>query len=148
VKSPAQGSQSPGRDSNGLLGGPFLSVVAASFGGMTINQVMITIDCAEPRALARFWTAALGTTVAQDHGGEFLVLAPPPAGGLPLGLQRVPEPRAGKNRVHVDFHGDDRGAEVKRLVELGAKEVGEHSVPGLAWTVLTDPEGNEFCVSG
>ena len=122
-------------------------MVAASFGGMTINQVMITIDCADPRTLATFWTAALGTTVAQDHGGEFLVLAAPP-GGLHLGLQRVPEPRAGKNRVHVDFGADDRGAEVKRLVELGAKEVGEHSVPGLAWTVLADPEGNEFCVSG
>ncbi|GLY44062.1 glyoxalase [Amycolatopsis sp. NBRC 101858] len=114
---------------------------------MAIHMGMITIDCADPRGLAAFWTAALGTTVAQDYGGEFLVLAPP-EGGLPLGLQRVPEPRAGKNRVHVDFGGDDRAAEVKRLVELGAKEVAEHSVPGLAWTVLTDPEGNEFCVSG
>jgi predicted enzyme related to lactoylglutathione lyase len=113
---------------------------------MAIQMGMITIDCADPRDLARFWTAALGTTVAQDYEGEFLILAPPP-GGLSLGLQRVPEPRAGKNRVHIDFGGDDRGAEVKRLVELGAKEVAEHEVPGLAWTVLTDPEGNEFCVS-
>lgn len=122
-------------------------MVAASFGDMAIHLGMITIDCADPRGLAEFWTAALGTTVAQDYEGEFLVLAPP-EGGLPLGLQRVPEPRVGKNRVHVDFGGDDRAAEVKRLVELGAKEVAEHSVPGLAWTVLTDPEGNEFCVSG
>src|SRR2546430_12721491 len=101
---------------------------------------MITIDWADPRGLAEFWTAALGTEVAQDYGGEFLVLAPA-EGGLPLGLQKVPEARAGKNRVHIDFGGEDRGAEVKRLVELGAKEVAEHSVPGLAWTVLTDPEG-------
>jgi predicted enzyme related to lactoylglutathione lyase len=107
---------------------------------MAIHMGMITIDCADPQGLARFWTAALGTTVANDYG-EFVMLAAP-AGGLPLGLQRVPEPRAGKNRVHIDFGGDDRGTEVKRLVELGAKEV-----PGLAWTVLTDPEGNEFCVS-
>ena len=107
---------------------------------------MITIDCADPSGLARFWTAALGTTVAHDYG-EFVMLAAPPEGGLPLGLQRVPEPRAGKNRVHVDFGGADRRAEVKRLVELGAEEVAEHEVPGLAWTVLTDPEGNEFCVS-
>jgi predicted enzyme related to lactoylglutathione lyase len=114
---------------------------------MAIHLGMITIDCADPRGLARFWTAALGTTVAQDHEGEFLVLAPP-EGGLPLGLQKVPEARAGKNRVHLDFGGDDRAAEVRRLVELGAKEVGEHAVPGLAWTVLADPEGNEFCVSG
>ncbi|RSD24899.1 VOC family protein [Amycolatopsis eburnea] len=114
---------------------------------MAIHMGMITIDCADPRGLAEFWTAALETTVAQDYEGEFLILAPTD-GGLPLALQRVPEPRAGKNRVHVDFGGDEREVEVKRLVGLGAKEVAEHRVPGLAWTVLADPEGNEFCVSG
>jgi len=112
---------------------------------MAMQMGMITIDCADPKGLAEFWTAALGTTVAQDHG-DFLMLAPP-EGGLTVGLQRVPEPRAGKNRVHVDFGCEDRQAEVARLVELGAKEVAEHEVPGLAWTVLVDPEGNEFCVS-
>lgn len=110
-------------------------------------MAMITIDCADPRKLAQFWTAALGTTVAQDFGGEFLFLAPP-EGGLSLGLQRVPEPRAGKNRVHVDFGSPDREVEVKRLVELGATEKEQHEVPGFAWTVMSDPEGNEFCVSG
>ncbi|WP_103348051.1 VOC family protein, partial [Amycolatopsis sp. CA-128772] len=113
---------------------------------MAIHMGMVTIDCTDPRALAEFWTAALGTTVAQDYG-EFVMLAPPTTGGLAMGLQRVPEPREGKNRVHIDFGGDDRAAEVKRLVELGAKEVAEHEAPGLAWTVLVDPEGNEFCVS-
>ncbi|WP_410596225.1 VOC family protein [Amycolatopsis sp. lyj-23] len=113
---------------------------------MAIRMGMITIDCANPRGLAEFWTAALGTEVAQDYEGEFLILAPA-GGGLPLALQRVPEPRAGKNRVHVDFGTDNRAEEVRRLVGLGAKEVEEHEVPGLAWTVLVDPEGNEFCVS-
>ncbi|SEC16651.1 hypothetical protein SAMN04489727_2804 [Amycolatopsis tolypomycina] len=113
---------------------------------MTIRMGMITIDCADPKVLTQFWTAALGTRVEQDHG-EFVMLAPPPEGGLMVGIQQVPEPRAGKNRVHIDFGTEDRAAEVKRLVELGAKEVSEHEVPGLAWTVLTDPEGNEFCVS-
>ncbi|MGW3994052.1 VOC family protein [Amycolatopsis sp. NPDC004772] len=112
---------------------------------MAMQMGMITIDCADPKSLAEFWTAALGTKVAQDHG-DFLMLAPP-EGGLTVGLQRVPEPRAGKNRVHVDFGCEDRKAEVARLVGLGAKEVAEHEVPGLAWTVLVDPEGNEFCVS-
>jgi len=110
-------------------------------------MAMITIDCVDPRKLAEFWTAALGTTVAQDFGGEFLFLVPP-EGGLSLGLQRVPEPRAGKNRVHVDFGSQDREVEVKRLVGLGATEKEKHEVPGFAWTVLSDPEGNEFCVSG
>jgi len=63
-----------------------------------------------------------------------------------LGLQRVPEPRSGKNRVHVDLSGGSRATEVPRLVGLGATVVGEHEMPGLVWTVLADPEGNEFCV--
>ncbi len=71
-----------------------------------------------------------------------------PEGGLSLGLQRVPEPRAGKNRVHIDLGAEDREQEVKRLVALGATEQAQHEVPGFAWTVLSDPEGNEFCVSG
>jgi predicted enzyme related to lactoylglutathione lyase len=114
---------------------------------MALNMVMITIDCADPRKLAEFWTAALGTGVAQDYGGEFLFLEAP-EGGLSLGLQRVPEERAGKNRVHIDFGSQDREQEVKRLVALGAKEQEQHEVQGFAWTVLSDPEGNEFCVSG
>jgi predicted enzyme related to lactoylglutathione lyase len=54
----------------------------------------------------------------------------------------------GKNRVHLDFHADDREVEVARLVGLGATVHGEQQVPGLRWTVLADPEGNEFCVAG
>ena len=96
-----------------------MSVVAASVCDMALQMAMVTIDCADPRKLAEFWTAALGTAVAQDFGGEFLFLNPP-EGGLSLGLQRVPEERAGKNRVHIDFGSQDREEEVKRLVELGA----------------------------
>ncbi|ALG12963.1 VOC family protein [Kibdelosporangium phytohabitans] len=107
---------------------------------------MITIDCAEPRDLAKFWTAALGTTVASDYEGHFVMLAPWDSSGVALGLQRVPDPAGGKNRVHIDMHTDDRAAAVDRLVGLGAAVVGEQKVPGLAWTVLADPAGNVFCV--
>ncbi|WP_189171716.1 VOC family protein [Pilimelia anulata] len=113
---------------------------------MALSARMVTIDCRDPRRLAAFWTAAAGYTVADDFGGEFLVLAPGADDGLRIGLQRVDEPRAGKNRVHIDFHADDRAAEAKRLTDLGATVVAEHAVPGLGWTVFTDPEGNEFCV--
>jgi catechol 2,3-dioxygenase-like lactoylglutathione lyase family enzyme len=112
---------------------------------MTMELVTATIDCADPQQLAAFWTRAIGVEVAGDYG-EFVLLKPAKEGGATLGFQKVPEPRAGKNRVHPDFSTTDRAGEVKRLVELGAKEVGEHSQPGLDWTVLTDPEGNEFCV--
>ena len=124
-----------------------LSVRGSTVRAMTtIEMGGVTIDCANPRKLAEFWTEALGTAVANDYGGEFLFLTPTVENGPYLGLQRVPEERAGKNRVHIDFRTDDRPAEVARLVELGATEVAEHTVPGLTWTVLRDPEGNEFCV--
>jgi catechol 2,3-dioxygenase-like lactoylglutathione lyase family enzyme len=108
---------------------------------------MITIDCAEPRSLAEFWTKALGMEVAFDADGWFIQLRPSAEPAMPhLGLQKVPEERAGKNRVHIDFTTGDREAEIERLLGLGATRGEDHSIPGLTWTVLQDPEGNVFCV--
>ncbi|WP_406209538.1 VOC family protein [Kitasatospora sp. NBC_01560] len=109
---------------------------------MTLSATMITVDCAEPQELARWWATALDAEIVQDFG-EFVVVGAQP---VALGFQRVPEGRQGKNRVHVDFASQDRTAEVERLVGLGATVVDEHSVPGLTWAVLQDPAGNEFCV--
>ena len=116
---------------------------------MGIHIGGVTIDCADPRKLAAFWTAALDYEVNQDFDGYFVALMPrgaKPGEANYVGLQKVEEQKTGKNRVHLDFHTEDRHAEVARLVELGATAVDEQSVPGLTWTVLTDPEGNEFCV--
>ena len=114
---------------------------------MKLNMGGITIDCAEPRALAEFWTKALDLEIAFDAEGYFVQLRSPANPAQPyLGLQKVPEARAGKNRVHIDFSTDDREGEVERLVALGASRGEDQSVPGLTWTVLRDPEGNEFCV--
>jgi predicted enzyme related to lactoylglutathione lyase len=113
---------------------------------MTMTMATVTIDCADPRALAEFWAAALDYDVKLDMEGFFVLLGPKDGPGTGIGLQKVAEPRSGKNRVHVDFDAEDRKAEVARLVGLGAKEQEEHTVPGLTWTVLTDPVGNEFCV--
>jgi predicted enzyme related to lactoylglutathione lyase len=114
---------------------------------MAMTPKMVTIDCADPQRLAGFWTEAANYQVASDFG-VFVMLAPAGGDGLSLGLLQVSEPRVGKNRVHVDWRSDDRTAEVERLVKLGATVVAERSVPGLSWTVLADPEGNEFCVAG
>ncbi|AGM08419.1 VOC family protein [Amycolatopsis keratiniphila] len=114
---------------------------------MGIELGMITIDCADPRGLAAFWTKALEVEVDQDHGGEFLILRAKKENGPVFAFQRVPEERAGKNRVHVDFGTDDMEKEVGRLIGLGAKKLDEHKMPGFAWTVLADPVGNEFCVA-
>lgn len=112
---------------------------------MSFTIASITIDTADPRKLADFWTKALDTEIAQDWG-EYLVLAPSSAGGPQLGLQRVDDAVPGKNRIHFDAVVEDRVAEVARLLSLGATEVAEHTVPGLTWTVLADPDGNQFCV--
>lgn len=114
---------------------------------MNLSMGGITIDSAEPRSLADFWTKALDLEIEADHEGFYMILRPRANKSQPyIGLQKVPEERAGKNRVHIDFGTDDRAAEVARVVALGATEVSEHVMPGLTWTVLQDPEGNEFCI--
>ena len=116
---------------------------------MALAIGMVTTDCADPKGLAAFWAAALQTKVVFEID-EFVILAPPTDGGPALGFQLVPEERAGKNRLHLDLGAPQggRAAEVARLVELGATELGERGgdAYGLVWTTLTDPEGNEFCV--
>lgn len=102
---------------------------------------MITIDCADPAKLAAFWAAATGCEIVADYGGFVMVGSTPT-----LGFQQVNETTPGKNRVHVDGRGEDRDALVARLRELGATEHDSHTVPGLTWTVMSDPEGNLFCV--
>ena len=118
---------------------------------MALAIGMVTTDCADPKALAAFWAAALGTDVSGDYG-EFVMLAPPPEGGPVLGFQKVPggaggqEPAASRPRCR---RPGERHAEVERLVGLGATVLGERGgdAEGLVWTTLTDPEGNEFCVA-
>ncbi len=111
----------------------------------------VVLDCAELDPLVRFWSAALGYVQWFEPFGQFAGLKPPPGdsrGGLPLIFQRVPEPKSVKNRAHVDFEAVDRSVEVARLVGLGATLVREvDEIPGLRWTVMADPAGNEFCVA-
>ena len=114
---------------------------------MTLTLQHVTIDCADPRGLAQFWAAALDSSIKDDFE-EFVTVDATPAGFAQLGFQRVPEPKSAKTRIHLDFRVADRAAEVERLVALGARAIGEESVPGVKWTVLQDPEGNEFCVAG
>ncbi|MFH8366305.1 VOC family protein [Streptomyces sp. NPDC018031] len=68
--------------------------------------------------------------------------------GRRLLFQRVPEPKAAKNRLHIDVRAapGERDAEVARMVELGATVVRRAKEPAGEWVVLADPEGNEFCV--
>ena len=119
---------------------------------MGTRLVHIVVDANDPGRLARFWAAALDWEVADETPDEVDVW---PAGfsypdpvALPLVFVPVPEPKTTRNRVHLDLasrSAEHQQAEVRRLLALGAKpaDVGQGDVP---WTVLADPEGNEFCV--
>ncbi|TDD38329.1 VOC family protein [Actinomadura sp. KC06] len=109
----------------------------------------VVVDCADPRAMARFWDEALDWTL-HEASDDHATLRSADGAGPFLELQRAPDVRGWWNRVHVDLlpHPvDGKEAEVARLRALGAVDVdlGQGDVP---WTVLADPEGNEFCVLG
>ena len=139
--------------------------------------IQITFDANDPAALAGFWTAALGYTIQPPPPGfdswddwamsegipeeswNDASAIVDPEGRLPrIFIQRVPEGKTAKNRMHLDlFVGGGPGApiadrkarvdaEVERLRDLGATEVGPVEQRGEYWVVMQDPEGNEFCV--
>jgi hypothetical protein len=118
-------------------------------------RVTVVVDGHDLDALAQFWCAALGYELLDTWDESYRNLRPTPAGvasgGPPLLLQRVPEDKAGKNRVHLDLHPDDGPGTVDRLIALGATPVGAANIDYLAahgttFQVMADPEGNEFCV--
>jgi catechol 2,3-dioxygenase-like lactoylglutathione lyase family enzyme len=122
---------------------------------MTSRFTELAIDCADPEGLARFWCSVLGYEV-QERDDETVTIGSSAvgAGAHPTGpvaptltFARVPEPKTGKNRLHVDVNPADRSQdeEVARLLDLGARhaDVGQGDE---SWVVLADPEGNEFCV--
>lgn len=111
-------------------------------------EVELVLDCAEPKRLATFWREALDY---RDHytDASLAVLVPKHGIAPPLLLQGVPEPKAGKNRMHLDIVADDLEAEICRLQALGAHRIDEgmQSFGGTRWVRMSDPEQNEFCVS-
>jgi hypothetical protein len=107
----------------------------------------LVLDCKDPVGLAEFWREALGYRPLYTDA-NLAVLVPKERGGSPLLLQAVPEPKAGKNRMHLDMVTDDIEAEVHRLQVLGAHRLDEgvQSFGGTLWVRMSDPEQNEFCV--
>ena len=150
------------------------------------RQFQVTFDAHDPRALSAFWRDALGyvhpgppgvdlpagadplaawddflerMNVPVEQRNSASALEDPDGTGPRVFFQRVPEAKAGKNRVHLDLRaapglaGDERMAalesECERLVELGATRVQrfEPAPPtSNGFIVMTDPEGNEFCL--
>jgi hypothetical protein len=140
------------------------------------TQLQVVLDAADPRTVAEFWAAAAGYVVqppppGYDSWPAFLqeigvprdqwdsrsAVVDPEGKGPRIFIQKVPEPKTVKNRVHLDLQvggGVDPAErpgvvarEVDRLVGLGATTVRVFDEMGEHWVVMADPEGNEFCVS-
>jgi predicted enzyme related to lactoylglutathione lyase len=110
----------------------------------------IQIDCADPMAQATFWGGVLGQEVGRALGdpAHYVGLVPTVPGAPEVSFQRVPEPKAVKNRLHMDIAVDDVDAAAVRVVELGGSIVPREDVHeyGFSWRLAADPEGNELCL--
>ena len=111
--------------------------------GLSIDW--LGIDCADPAALAAFWAEALDYKTLPGDDPDEAAIVPKDGRGTQLLFGRVPEGKSGKNRLHLDLRPDDQGAEVERLVTLGAKKV-DIGQGSQSWVVLADLEGNELCI--
>jgi len=112
----------------------------------------INVDSQHPDRIVPFWCDLLAVRVATTRDeGRYVVLEPSSRlpGSMMLVFQRVPEPKVGKNRVHVDVIVDDLEEGTKKVEALGGHwtEPGTTlDIDGFSWRVMADPEGNEFCI--
>ncbi len=108
-------------------------------------SIHIVLDCADPEKLAAFWSKALDYEIA-GFAEQWGMLKGPRDGDILL-LQRVPEPKSGKNRMHLDITTPDIEAKAKELEVIGAVRLTEVMEQfNSRWITMADPEGNEFCV--
>jgi predicted enzyme related to lactoylglutathione lyase len=107
-------------------------------------KLEVTLDCFDLDAVASFWGAALDCAVEHTVEGRYAAVT---CGALTVNLQRVTEPKVGKNRAHLDLLVEDLAGELDRLLSLGATRTADHDEFGQTWFVLGDPEGNEFCLA-
>ncbi|NJC69646.1 VOC family protein [Planosporangium thailandense] len=127
------------------------------------TQVQVVIDCADPAKLAEFWALALGYEAdeadeAPTQDDRVRTVLDPAGAGPPICLRQVPEPKAGKNRVHLDLHvGGGAGTpadtrrerieeEAARLETFGAVARRAAADGDTHRMIMQDPEGNEFCL--
>lgn len=107
----------------------------------------VVFNTTDPDRLAEFWMGLLEVEIARRSGPWFIWLQPQHEGGISLAFQKVDDPTEGRRRLHLDSAVTDLEASVERALGLGATIVEEHSVGDFSWTVLADPEGNEFCLA-
>ena len=113
---------------------------------MRLRVGSVVIDCNDFDAMVTFWRNALGYEPKYLEPDDWALLRDPKGRNVNVSLQKVPEPRVGKNRLHFDLYAEDQQAEIERLMGLGAKRFDRVPEPGEDFVVLEDPEGNVFCV--
>lgn len=107
----------------------------------------LAIDAADPEVVADFWCRVLEWQVVEEFEGGIGIASS--SGAWPqIDVFPVPEHKAGKNRLHLDLRADgiSTADELKRLIELGARQADVGQSAEASWVVLADPEGNEFCL--
>ncbi|MEU6858402.1 VOC family protein [Glycomyces sp. NPDC046736] len=111
---------------------------------MALKIANVTVNTARPSELAAWWAGVLGGEIVNDWG-EYVTVGF--GDGPALSFQYVENTEPG--RIHIDLTTEDAEATVKRFVAAGATHVADHEAPGGAftWTVLKDPDGNEFCIA-
>jgi len=118
----------------------------SGFGGLDA----ITIDCADPIALGRFWAQVFGAGMDSPARDAPQYVDLPSAPGVPtLRFQRVPEPKTElKNRLHMDVSVEDLDESCARVEAIGGRRLSPEPFTeyGYRWLVMADPEGNEFCL--
>ncbi|HTR71008.1 MAG TPA: VOC family protein [Mycobacteriales bacterium] len=114
---------------------------------MAVSVGFLVIDSADPERLAEFWCGLMDVEIAERIGeGQFVVLRPT-ADGLTIGFQKVPEPKTGKNRLHLDLVVDDLDHATDRITALGgawSEPNMTHELEGFLWRCMADVDGNEF----
>ncbi|MBV9097682.1 MAG: VOC family protein [Frankiaceae bacterium] len=127
---------------------------------MALRWYTVVVDCHDIKAQARFWAEAMDWKLVYEAEDEYVIVPswvddgtmrdmPWERIGPGMVFVPVPEGKSVKNRLHIDLAphtSQDRDAEIARLESLGAKRVDVGQSPDVSWTVLADPEGNEFCV--
>nr|WP_062341848.1 VOC family protein [Herbidospora sakaeratensis] len=106
------------------------------------TPTQLIFDCADPALLATFWGKVLGAPpVHRDPSWSYV------DGSLRIAFQRVPEPKTGKNRAHLDIGVGDVAAAAATALAWGAEQNGPLQIDAQgAFQVMRDPEGNEFCL--
>jgi hypothetical protein len=127
---------------------------------MALRWYSVVIDCRDARKQAAWWAEALDWHSVYESDDECVIVpsyvdeeslkqTPWDRIGPGLVFVSVPEGKSVKNRLHLDLAphtSQDRDAEIARLEQLGATRVDVGQSDDVTWTVLADPEGNEFCV--